>query len=108
MKLLPPYCATFDYDSFKLSNSVSSLLDGLDDQDDTNGNVVYAVAHGMCQEVLERDENLEDKWFSIVEFLQLISSRCKGFSYEKIPRCRHGRLKLLGLIYTTATMRQNY
>ena len=54
-----------------------SLLGGLDDQDDIHDNVAYAVAHDVYQEVLEGDENYDDNYFSIIESLQLISSRCK-------------------------------
>ena len=66
MKLLPLYCTTFDYDSFKLSNSVGSLLGGLDDQDDINDDVAYDVAHDVCQEVLQGDENYDDVFFPLL------------------------------------------
>ena len=83
MKLLPLYRTTVDYDSFKLSNFVSSLLGGHDDQDSINDNVAYAVAHDVCQEVLEGDENGDKQFASILEFLQLISFRCKGFLMKR-------------------------
>ena len=51
---------------------------GLDDQDDITDNVAYAVAQGVCTEVVEGDDNLEDNVvFSIVQYLKLNSVRCK-------------------------------
>ena len=76
--LLPLYCYTGGYDSFKIFSSTSSLMCGLDDQDDITANVAYAVAHGVCTEVVEGDDNLEDNVvFSIVQYLKLNSVRCK-------------------------------
>ena len=62
-KILLLHHSSGDYDSFKLSSSMSSLMGDLDDQDDITEKSACAMTHDMCTEVLEGGKNLEDICF---------------------------------------------
>jgi hypothetical protein len=59
----------------------------------------------ICEEVLKTSTNDEDAIFLFQEYLQLISARAKGFSYEIICDNNDGLSKqILGILWMTATM----
>ena len=97
-----------EFESFKQSLGSVDVLGGLDDQDDLNDDETYQMAHDVCQEILESGASMKESMFSILQYLELISVRAKGFSYERIAVATNGTRKLLGLLWMTATMRRNY
>ena len=104
MRSLPAFRTCKDFQDFQRTVNDSTLLGGLDDQVMMTDDEAYALAHSACAEVLQEDGASEDSVFSILQFLELIRSRAKGFVYEKISSKGTGKKKLLGLLWMTATM----
>ena len=84
MRSLPAFRTCKDFQDFQRTVNDSSMRGGLNDQVMMTNDEAYALAHSACAEVLQEDGASEDSVFSILQFLELIRSRAKGFFYEKI------------------------
>ena len=107
MRCLPVFRLSSDFEAFQNSVKDCSLLGGLDDQVMITDDEAYELAHSACAKVLKTECPGGDSVFSILEFFEVLSSRAKGFTYEKISSNGTGKKKLLGLLWMTATMRRN-
>ena len=84
-----------------------------------NDDEAYKLAQSFWNEVSSNNKSENEAIFSFIEFLQLIKSHAKGFSFEiaqaeDYPKyCGQGRARnstdkeLLGVVWMTATMRYN-
>ena len=108
LRLLPLIRETKDFEEFSKKAQESKLLGGIDDEIDVNDDEAYELAHSACAELLEKKTVDSESIFSVVEFLKLLSAKAKGFSYEVIHETHDGKKEMLGILWMTATMRQNY
>ena len=94
-----------EYENFKDVINDDVLLCGVDDTPMLDDEEAYQFAYTICEEVLKTSTNDEDAIFLFQEYLQLISARAKGFSYEIICDNNDGLSKqILGILWMTATM----
>ena len=110
-QMLPTFRQTnSDYHAFTDVANDSILLNGIDDQVMVTDDEAYTMAYTVCDEVLNEKTTGEDEIFSFVQYLDLISTRAKGFSYEVLSETnsQSSKKKLLGVLWQTATMRRNF
>ena len=109
LRLVEKYrsCNT-DYDLFKEVANDSELLGGLDNQSDLTDDEVYDLFHSICQEITTTGKTNEEMFFSFREYMHLLATRCKGFSYKVLTQTSGLKKDLLGIIWMTATMRRNF
>jgi len=106
--LLPTYFQVDSYRSFIKSMTESDLNEGIDNDELLDDKVAYEIAHETCQSILENEGVNEEQMLSILEFHELLSSRAKGFLYEKLVNTTEGKKQLLEVLWMTATTRRNY
>ena len=110
-KLLPLYRSTNqDYAIFKEKFADTDLIQGIDNMTSINDDEAYEIAKEVWLDLVDANIDEEQSFFSFVEYLDLLSERAKGFSYELYEindeDCQ-GKRKLLSLLWMTATMRRN-
>jgi hypothetical protein len=59
------------------------LLGGIDDDDILDNKEAYQIAHETCQTILDSNGVNEEPMFITLEFIGVLSSRAKGYSYKK-------------------------
>ncbi|KAL7535171.1 hypothetical protein ACHAWF_005077 [Thalassiosira exigua] len=110
IRLMPIYrLCNGAYEQFSEQLSESNLTGFVDDETDLDDDVAYQIAHDLWLEI-STDANKEDGIFTFVQYLNLIKSRAKGFSFKIASGegSRPGKKRLLGVLWMTATMRRNY
>ena len=112
MRLMPTFRkSNGEYEEFKKVVNASELLRGIDNEESINDDEAYELAQSLWLEVASTaSKNKEEAIFSFIEYLALIKSRAKGFTYKLAEgRVKGGRKKkLLGVLWMTATMRRNF
>ena len=108
MRLLPIYKGSHvDYNRFKDIVNAIDFLNGTHNEVTLDDDEAYEFAHFLWLEVVgttNKDEGL----FSFIEYLNLIRSKAKGFTYKiaestsNLYISGNGK-KLLGVIWQTAT-----
>ncbi len=119
-RLLPKYRnCNKDYNLFKKNIVSADFLHGIDNHCDVNDDEAYELAQSFWNEVSSNNKSENEAIFSFIEFLQLIKSHAKGFSFELAQAddypnyCGKGKARnatdkeLLGVVWMTATMRRN-
>ena len=113
MRLLPEFRETNrDYAIFKERISAEEVMQGLDNQPDVNEDEAYSIARQTWLEICKSNSSQSEMLFSFKQYLKLIQSRAKGFSYKIYgddTQQLSGNLvkKLMGVLWMTATMRRN-
>ena len=105
MKLLPVF-------KFKAVVNASDMLNGIDNEVFLDDDETYEFAQSLWLEIVgttNKDEGL----FSFIEYLNLIRSKAKGFTYKIAESISNSNIsgngkKLLGVIWQTATMRRTF
>ena len=109
-KLMPTYRkSNGDYEAFKEVANASGMLDGIDNEVSLNDDEAYTLAHNLWLEVENDTKTKGEALFSFIEYLELIKSRAKGFTYKLAENQDGGKKKkLCGVLWMTATMRKNF
>ena len=105
-----------DYAVFKNKVGNTDILQGIDNQESLTDDQAYKMAQSAWVEVSRTCKNTEDAIFSFLQYLELIKTRARGFSFEvakdySVPNETingSGTSKeLLGVVWMTGTMRRN-
>jgi hypothetical protein len=113
MKLLPVFKeSNRDYNIFKAVVNSSDMLNGIDNEVSLDDDEAYEFVHFLWLEVVGTT-NKDKGLFSFIEYLDLIRSKAKGFTYKiaestsNLYTSNNGK-KLLKVIWHTATMRRKF
>lgn len=119
-KLMPTYRkSNGEYEAFKEVANASGMLDGIDNEVTLNDDEAYTLAHNLWLEVADDIKNRGESIFSFIDYLELIKSRAKGFTYKLAEAEEEDnqdqrnieekkKKKLEGVLWMTATMRKNF
>jgi len=112
MRVMPIYRkSNCQYEEFKEVVNASELMHGIDNEESLNDDEAYELAQSLWLEIASTtSNNKEEAIFSFMEYLVLIQSRAKGFTYKLAEGTVKGgsKKKLLGVLWMTATMRRNF
>ena len=87
--------------------TTNDLLDGIENEVDINDDAAYKLAHLLWLEVTEMSVSKDDTLLLIIECLELIKSKDKGFVYQLVEtpsNIDHSGKKLIGVIWQIAVM----
>jgi len=119
-KLMPTYRkSNGEYEAFKEVANASNMLDGIDNEVTLNDDEAYTLAHNLWLEVSNDVKTRGEAIFSFIDYLELIKSRAKGFTYKLAEAEEEDnqdqrnteekkKKKLEGVLWMTATMRKNF
>ena len=107
-----------DYQAFKDQVNEGELLEGIDNLPSINDDEAYNLAQSVWKEISLENKSHEEALFSFTEYLELIKSRAKGFSFEVAKEYSQAATgtqdgeetsnkELLGVVWMTGTMRRN-
>jgi len=109
IKLLPSFQKTNgDYEEFKKVANSNDMLSGIDNTPSLDDDEAYQLAQSLWLEVSNTSVDRDEAIFSFIEYLELIKSRAKGFTYKLARDSSDKKKKLLGVVWQTATMRRNF
>lgn len=108
MKLMPIFRkSNNDYEAFKEVVNASDMLQGIDNEE-LNDDEAYQLGQSLWLELVNTTDTKEEAMMSFIEYLELIKSRARGFTYKLAEDTSEQKKKLLGVIWMTATMRRNF
>jgi len=82
MKLLPVYKqSNGDYEQFKAVVNASDMLNGIEDEVSLDDDEAYEFSQSLWLEVV-RTTDSQNGLFSFIEYLDLMHSKAKGFTYK--------------------------
>ena len=89
-----------EYESFKDSVNDSELFFGIDDKVMFGDDEAFDLARSKRPD--------DDAIFTFIEYLEIIATKTKGFSYKVFLDENGKQDKMLGILWMTATMRRNF
>ncbi len=109
IKLLPSFKKTKgDYEEFKKVANSNDMLSGIDNTPSLHDDEAYQLGQSLWLELVNTTDTKEEAMMSFIEYLELIKSRARGFTYKLAEDTSEQKKKLLGVIWMTATMRRNF
>ena len=97
-----------NFQEFQKIAKSTGLLSGIDNTVELDDDEAYELGKQYWLEINDSIGGDSDAIFSFVDYLKLIASRAKGFTYKLAEDTSGNKKKLVGVVWMTATMRRNF